>query len=95
MSSFLADAAAQGETTVTTFANDLVESSDGMSSGLNTICSSRLIPASIYSKPPESVGTAFKQLVTQGIQTRCRCWGYVFVSEIFLWSHSKFIIHIG
>jgi hypothetical protein len=72
MSSFLADAAkvgaaVQGETTVTTFANDIVGFPDD-ASGFNTILSSRLIPGSVYSSAPESVGPAYKQLLSQGIQ---------------------------
>jgi hypothetical protein len=73
MSSFLADAAAlgavvQGESTITTFANDLVASPDDVS-GSNAILSSRLIPGSVYSYAPESVGHAYKQLLSQGIQS--------------------------
>jgi hypothetical protein len=72
MSSFLADAAKvgatiQGETTVTTFANDIVGSPDDPS-GYNAILSSRLVPGSVYSNTPESVGTAYKHLFSQGIQ---------------------------
>jgi len=72
MSSFLADAAkvgatVQGETTVTTFANDIVGLPDDESSGFNTILSSRLVPGSVYSNTPESVGPAYKQLLSQGI----------------------------
>ena len=70
MSSFLADAAklgavVQGETTVTTFANDIVGSPDDPS-GYNSILSSRLVPASVYSNSPESVGSAYKQLLSLG-----------------------------
>ncbi|KAF8496253.1 FAD-binding domain-containing protein [Russula emetica] len=73
MSSFLADAvkvgaAVQGETTATTFANDIVGFSDDPS-GYNIILSSRLIPGSVYSNAPESVGPAYKQLLSQGIQS--------------------------
>ena len=72
MSSFLADAAKigaviQGETAVTTFANDIVGFPDD-SSGTNAIISSRLVPSSIYSNAPESVGPAYRQLLSQGIQ---------------------------
>jgi hypothetical protein len=71
MSSFLADAAKvgatiQGETTVTTFANDIV-AVDVTASGLNALLSSRLVPGSVYSNAPESVGVAYKQLLSQGI----------------------------
>jgi hypothetical protein len=72
MSSFLADAAKvgaaiQSETTVTTFANDIV-AVDDTASGLNSILSSRLVPGSVYSNSPESVGPAYKHLLSQGIQ---------------------------
>jgi hypothetical protein len=95
MSSFLADAAKvgaaiQGETTVTAFANDIVGSPDDLS-GLNGILSSRLVPASVYSNAPESVGPAYKQLLSQGMQSvigllvaggafcfRDVLWSYVF-----------------
>jgi hypothetical protein len=74
MSSFLADAAAlgavvQGELTITTFANDLEALQDDDSSGSNAILISRLIPDSVYSDSPGSVGTAYKQLLSQGIQS--------------------------
>lgn len=73
MSSFLADATAlgavvQGETTLTTFANDIVGFSDD-ASGYNTILSSRLVPASVYRNAPSSVGAAYKQLLSQGVQS--------------------------
>jgi hypothetical protein len=73
MSSFLADAAkvgavVQGETTVTSFANDIVTSPDDLS-GVNGILSSHLIPGSVYSNAPESVGTVCKQLFSQGVQS--------------------------
>ena len=73
MSSFLADAAKigaviRGETTLTTFANDIVGFQDD-ASGYNTIQSSRLIPGSVYSSTPESVGPAYKQLLSQGIRS--------------------------
>jgi hypothetical protein len=72
MSSFLVDAAkvgatVQGETTVTTFANDIVGFPDDLS-GYNAILSSRLVPGSVYSNTPESVGPAYKQLLSQGIR---------------------------
>ena len=72
MASFLDDAAKvgatiQGETTVTSFANDIVGLPDD-SSGTNAILSSRLVPASVYSNAPESVGAAYKHLLSQGIQ---------------------------
>jgi len=73
MSSFLADAAkvgavVQGETTITTFANDVVGPPDDQS-GLNAILSSRLVPDSVYSNAPESVGSAYKRLLSQGVQS--------------------------
>ena len=72
MASFLDDAAkvgaaVQGETTVTTFANDIV-AVDDTASGLNVILSSRLVPGTVYSNAPESVGPAYKQLLSQDIQ---------------------------
>jgi hypothetical protein len=71
MSSFLADAvkvgaAIHGETTDTTFANDIVGFPDDLS-GYNAILSSRLIPGTVYFNAPESVGPAYKQLLSQGI----------------------------
>jgi hypothetical protein len=71
MASFLADAAkigavVQGETTITTFANDIVGFPDDLS-GYNTILSSRLVPGTVYSNTPESVGPAYNQLISQGI----------------------------
>ena len=73
MSSFLADAVkvgavVEGETTVTAFANDIVGFPDDLS-GYNAILSSRLVPGSVYSNAPESVGPAYKQLLSQGIQS--------------------------
>jgi hypothetical protein len=73
MSSFLTDATAlgavvQGETTLTTFANDIVGFSDDVS-GYNIILSSRLVPASVYRNAPSSVGAAYKQLLSRGIQS--------------------------
>ena len=103
MSSFLADAAklgaiVQGETTVTTFANDIVGFPDDPA-GFNSILSSRLVPASVYSKSPESVGPAYKRLLSQGIPTRCldssRCWRCVSFSEGVLWSYSKLTVNVG
>ena len=99
MSSFLADAAkvgatVQGETTVTTFANDLVGSPDDLS-GSNGIVSSRLIPGSVYSNAPESVGPAYKQLLSQGIQS---VFGALVAGGAFrdvLWPYSELTIHIG
>jgi hypothetical protein len=38
-------------------------------SGSNVILSSRLIPNSVYLSNPSSVGAAFKQLISQGIQS--------------------------
>jgi hypothetical protein len=73
MASFLADAAThgavvQGESTITTIANDIVGFPDD-ASGYNLILSSRLIPGSVYSNTPRSVGPAYKQLLSQGIQS--------------------------
>ena len=73
MFSFLADAAelgaaVQGETTVTTFANDIVGSPDDLS-GYSAVMSSRLVPGSVYSNAPESVGSAYKQLLSRGMQS--------------------------
>jgi hypothetical protein len=102
MSSFLADAAKvgaaiQGETTVTTFANDIVGVSDDTVSGINGIISSRLIPGSVYSNAPESVGPAYKQLLAQGIQLVIGILiaGGAFRFRVVLWSYSKFTIHVG
>jgi len=71
MSSFLADvakigAAVQGETTITTAANDILGFADDLS-GFNRILSSRLIPGCVYSNAPESVGPAYRQLLSEGI----------------------------
>jgi hypothetical protein len=73
MSSFLADATAlgaivQGESTITTFANDIVGFPDDLS-GYNVILSSRLVPASVYCDAPSSVGDAYRQLLSQGVQS--------------------------
>jgi hypothetical protein len=73
MSSFLSDAAAlgavvQGEFTVTTYANDIIGPQDD-ASGFNTVLISRLIPNSVYTDAPESVGLAYKQLILQGTQS--------------------------
>jgi hypothetical protein len=100
MSSFLADATkigaiVQGETTVTTFANDIVGSPDDLS-GLSGILSSRLIPGSVYSNAPESVGSAYKQLLSQGIQSIVGLVaGGAFHFRDVLWSYSELTIHIG
>jgi len=72
MSAFLADATALGavvqdESTVTTFANDIVGFPDDLS-GYNVILSSRLVPGSVYRHAPSSVGAAYKELLSQGIQ---------------------------
>jgi len=101
MSSFLADATkvgatVQGETTVTTFANDIVGFSDD-SSGFNTILSSRLVPGSVYSNRPESVGPAYKQLLSQGIQS---VLGHILAGGAFhlqdvLWFYLKLTIRVG
>jgi hypothetical protein len=71
MSSFLANAVAlggvvEGEATVTTYANDLVGLADD-SSGFSVILSSRLIPGTVYSDAPGSVGPAYKELILRGI----------------------------
>jgi hypothetical protein len=71
MSSFLTDAAAhgavvKGENVITTLANNIVGFPDD-ASGYNTILSSRLIPGSVYSSAPSSVGPAYRQLLSQGI----------------------------
>ena len=73
MSAFLSDASAlgaivQGESTLTAAPNDIVGFPDDRS-GYNTILSSRLIPNSIYLHTPSSVGTAYKQLLSQGIRS--------------------------
>ena len=73
MSAFLADATGLGavvqdESTVTTFANDIVGFSDDLS-GYNVILSSRLVPGSVYRHAPSSVGAAYKELLSQGIQS--------------------------
>jgi hypothetical protein len=101
MSSFLADAAklgaaVQGETTVTTFANDIVGVSDDLS-GEDIIFSSRLIPGSVYSNAPESVGSAYKQLISQGLLLVIGLLvaGGAFDSRDVLWSHPKLTIHAG
>jgi hypothetical protein len=101
MSSFLADAVkvgavVQGETTVTAFANDIVGFPDDPA-GYNSILSSRLIPASVYSNAPERVGPAYKQLLLQGIQS---VLGFLVAGGAFhfrdvLWSYSKLTIHVG
>ncbi|KAH9985248.1 hypothetical protein BJV77DRAFT_965658 [Russula vinacea] len=57
-----------GESTVTTIANDIVGFQDD-ASGYNVILSSRLVPGSVYSDAPSSVGPAYKQLLSQGIQS--------------------------
>jgi hypothetical protein len=100
MSSFLADAAAlgaavQGESTVTTYANDIVGFPDD-ASGFNTILSSRLIPDSVYSDAPGSVGSAYKQLLSQGIQS---VLGHIVAGGMFpsypIVLYSKFTIYVG
>jgi hypothetical protein len=68
---FLSNAAAlgaivQGESTFTGTAFDIGGVDD--QSGYNTILSSRLIPNSVYLSNPSNIGTAFKQLLSQGIQ---------------------------
>jgi len=71
MASFLGDARAlgavvQGEFTFTSLANDLVIVPDDQS-GSNGILSSRLIPNSVYLNAPSNIGTACKQLLSQGV----------------------------
>jgi hypothetical protein len=70
---FLSNATALGailqdESTITGNPIDIFvsEYSDDLS-GFNTILSSRLIPNSVYLSNPSSVGTAYKQLLLQGI----------------------------
>jgi hypothetical protein len=101
MASFLADAVKVGahvqeENTVTTFANELVAFPDDLS-GYNVILSSRLIPESVYSNAPETVGPAYKQLLSQGIPVVLGLLvaGGVFYFRYVLWSHSKLTIHVG
>jgi hypothetical protein len=101
MSSFLAAAAkvgavVEGETTVTTYANDIFGFPDDLS-GYNTILSSRLVPETVYSNTPESVGPAYKQLLSQGIQyvLGILCAGGSFYFRDVLWSNSKLTIHVG
>jgi hypothetical protein len=101
MSSFLADAAKvgaaiQGETTVTTFANDIVEVSDDTASGGNAILSSRLVPGSVYSNAPESVGSAYKHLLSQGIPIvpGVLVEGAFLFGDV-LWSYSMLTIEVG
>jgi hypothetical protein len=101
MSSFLADATkagatVQGETTVTAFANDIVGFPDDLS-GYNTILSSRLVPGSVYSNAPESVGPAYRQLLSQGIQSILGLLvaGGAFHFRDVLWPYSKLTIHVG
>jgi hypothetical protein len=101
MASFLADAAklgasVQGETTVTTFANDIVGVSDDLS-GDDMILSSRLVPGSVYSDAPESVGSAYKQLLSQGIQQILGLLVAGGASDFrdVLWSYLKLTIHAG
>ena len=70
MSSFLADARALGaavleESTFTALANDIVTAQDD-ASGTNGILSSRLIPNSVYLNAPSNIGSAYKQLLSQG-----------------------------
>jgi hypothetical protein len=70
---FLSNATALGaivqdESTLTgTSSIDIAGSSDDLS-GYNVILSSRLIPNSVYLSAPSSVGAAYKQLLSQGIQ---------------------------
>ncbi|KAI0248051.1 FAD-binding domain-containing protein [Lactifluus subvellereus] len=71
MSSFLDDARALGavvqeESTITSLANDIVTVPDDQSL-FNLIFSSRLIPNSVYLNAPSNIGTAYKQLLSQGV----------------------------
>lgn len=99
MSSFLADAAAlgavvQGESTITTLANNIVGFPDD-ASGYNVILSSRLIPGSVYSNAPSSVGSAYKQLLSQGIQS---ILGHLVAGGTFplrSMTQFQFTIHLG
>ena len=101
MSSFLADAAklgasVQGEDTLTTFVNDLAEFPDD-AAGFNVIFSSRLIPGSVYTNAPESVGLAYKQLLSQGIPLvlgNLVAGGAFHFQDVPL-PHSKLTIHVG
>ena len=77
MASFLADAAkigaiVQGESAITTFANDIVGTPDDLS-GVYGILSSRLLPGSVYFDAPERIGAAYKQLLSQGISVILGC----------------------
>ena len=101
MSSFLADATklgatVQGETTVTTFANDIVGFPDDLS-GYSAVISSRLVPGSVYSNAPESVGPAYKQLLSLGIQLVLGILvaGGAFDFRDVLWSYSKLTVQVG
>ena len=102
MSSFLADATKLGatiqeETAVTTLANDIASLFPDDPSGFNSIFSSRLIPGSVYSNSPESVGPAYKQLFSQGIRTvlGVLAAGGVYDFRDVLWSCSELTIHVG
>jgi hypothetical protein len=101
MSSFLVDAAkigaaVQGETTVTAFASDIVGSPDDLS-GYSAVISSRLVPGSVYSSTPESVGSACKQLLSQGIQSSFGMLvaGGAFHFRDLLWSYTQLIVYLG
>ena len=101
MSSFLADAtkvgaSVQGETTDTTFANDIIGFPDDLS-GYNAILSSRLVPGSVYSSAPGSVGPAYRQLLSQGIRLVIGILvaGGAFHFRDVLWRYSKLMIHVG
>jgi hypothetical protein len=102
MSSFLADAAKvgaaiQGEATVTTFANDIARVLDDPS-GFNAILSSRLVPGSVYFNAPESVGAAYKHLLSQGIPIilgMIVAGGAFRFRDMFYGSFSKLTIHVG
>ena len=101
MSSFLADAAKVGaanlgEFAFTTFANDIVGLSDD-ASGINTIISSRLIPATVYSNAPASVGAAYKDLLSRGVPLveGLLVAGGSFRFLVILWSYSRLTIDEG
>jgi hypothetical protein len=102
MSSFLADAAKLGaavqeETTVTTLANDIASLFPDDPSGYNAILSSRLVPGSVYSNAPESVGLAYKQLFSHGMRTvlGLLVGGGTLDFRDVLWCYPKLTTHVG
>ena len=101
MASFLADATkvgavVQGETTFTTFANDIVGSPDDLS-GINGILSSRLVPEYVYSDTLERVGATYKQLLSQGIPIiiGAHIAGGAFCFRDVLWSYPELTTLVG